>query len=183
MPVTKSAISKTSAKIQMVVSFMALPPAFYDLEEKNETFDETADPDTVGYRVKWQLDGRGRFPRDPIFIADAEEAVSDEDKENDAQDPGKDVHERPVSLGKSVHKIHVNVLLMQGDLRNGEPDDQCQHKADNFIRAHNGAPSRPHDNIRDGQEHHQRQCGSRDNGQPLARFLKKVKHAIHMLPP
>jgi hypothetical protein len=68
----------------MVVSFMAFPPASNDLEDKHETFDETADPYAVGQRVKRQPDGRGRFPRDPILIADAEETISDKDKENDA---------------------------------------------------------------------------------------------------
>ena len=111
----------------MVVSFMDCPPAFGDLEEKNKTFDETADPYAVGHREKWQLDGRGDFARNPKFIADAEEAVSDEDKEDDAQNPGKRVHDRLVSLGKTIHeKIHVNVLPLQGNLGNAETDHQRQ---------------------------------------------------------
>jgi hypothetical protein len=103
---------------------MDIPPASYDLEEKDETLDETADPYAVGHREKWQLDGRGDFARDPKFIADNEEAVSEEDKEDDAQNPGKDIHERPVSFGKFVHKIHINVLPLQGNLGNAETDDQ-----------------------------------------------------------
>jgi hypothetical protein len=133
---------------------MDYPPASYDLEEKNETFDETADPDTVGDREKRQFDGRGYFARLPEFIADAKETVSDEDKEDDAQNPGEDGHERPVSLGQFVHKIHINVLPIQGNPGNAEPDHQRQGEADQFIGTHNGAPSRPHDHIRDRQKHH-----------------------------
>jgi len=39
----------------MVVSFMAFPPASSDLEDKYETFDETADPYSIGQRVNGSM--------------------------------------------------------------------------------------------------------------------------------
>jgi hypothetical protein len=163
---------------------MDYPPASYDLEEKNETFDETADPYAKGHGVKWQPDGRGCFPRDPIFIADIDETVSDEEKEDDAQNPGKDGHERLISFGKSVHKkIHENMLPPQGNFGYAEPDDQRQQQADDFICAHDRTPARPHNHISDGQTHHEGQGCASNNAEPLACLLKNAKHFFHLFPP
>ncbi|MCK7514050.1 MAG: hypothetical protein MZV70_65240 [Desulfobacterales bacterium] len=95
----------------------------------------------------------------------------------------KVVHERLVSLGKTIHKIHVYVLFIQGNDGNAESDHQGQQKADDFVCAHDGSPARPQDHIRDCQKHHECQGGARNNSQPLACFLKKAKHVFHILSP
>jgi hypothetical protein len=40
----------------MVISFIFAPPDLYDLQQKNQALDKTADPDSIGERVGGELD-------------------------------------------------------------------------------------------------------------------------------